>query len=88
MNANENVVDVKSEEVVAEGVNVSDISNDAMVDAPKFDAKKGLLVGGLILTGLIVGYGVYKGAKIVKAKIAAKKAAQAEPETEKQEAVA
>ena len=88
MKANENVVDVKPEEVVAEGVNVSDISNDAMVDTPKFDAKKGLLVGGLILTGLIVGYGVYKGAKIVKAKIAAKKAAKAEPESEKQEAEA
>lgn len=82
----ENVVlDVKPEEVPMEGANVGSETGATPVVAPKFDAKKGLLIGGLILTGLIAGYGVYRGVKWGKAKLAAKKAAKAETETETEE---
>lgn len=75
------VVDVNAEDVSMNGANVGGETNtNPVVEAPKFDAKKGLLIGGLVLTGLIAGYGIYKGVMWGKAKLAAKKAAKAEAE--------
>lgn len=82
MNTNEEVVlDVKPEDVVNEGVNVEAPTDMPINTTPKFDAKKGLLIVGLTLTGLAAGYGVYKGVKWFVGKRAEKKAAKVESES-------
>lgn len=82
---NEEVIDVKPEE----GVNVNvengvDMSTpETPVVTPKTgNVKKGLLIGGLVLTGLAAGYGIYVGVKWARKKIASKKSAKAEAETQ------
>lgn len=77
---NDNVVlDVKPEDAVETAV---ENLGEAMpvAEASKFNAKKGLLITGLVLTGLVVGYGIYRGVKFGVAKIKAKKAAKVEAE--------
>lgn len=83
---NENVVlDVQPEDVLNEGVNVEAQTDMPVNTTPKFDAKKGLLIVGLTLTGLAAGYGVYRGVKWFLGKRAKKKAAKVETESETSE---
>ena len=82
MKQNDVVLEVKPEEVLADAVTET---VDEAAKAPKFDAKKGLLLTGLVLTGLVVGYGAFKGAKWAIGKVKAKKAAKAEAEPETEE---
>lgn len=53
-----------------------------VAEAPKVNVKKGLLFTGLVLTGLVAGYGIYRGVKWGVAKVKAKKAAKVTEETD------
>lgn len=83
---NEEVIDVRPEE----GVNVNvengvDMSTpETPVVTPKSgNVKKGLLIGGLVLTGLAAGYGIcVVGVKWARKKITSKKSAKTEADAQ------
>lgn len=78
---NENVVLDVQPEVAAEAAVENLGEGMPMAETPKVNVKKGLLFTGLVLTGLVAGYGIYRGVKWGVAKVKAKKAAKAEENT-------